>query len=80
LASVDIGFIFPLMSALTQTLINEIKAAPEGVQREVLDFVVFLKIRKQADAEDRENLLPLAETAWAADWHSKEEDEAWRDL
>ena len=33
------------MSTLTQTLFTEIESAPEPVQREVLDFVVFLKTR-----------------------------------
>lgn len=65
------------MSTLTQSLIEEIKSAPEPVQREVLDFLVFLKNRQ---AEGRENLLPLAQTAWAADWNTPEEDAAWRDL
>jgi hypothetical protein len=64
------------MSGLTQTLIEEIKAAPEPLQREVFDFLVFLKSRQ----EGRENLLALAETAWAKDWNTPEEDEAWRDL
>jgi hypothetical protein len=64
------------MSGLTQTLIEEIKAAPEPLQREVFDFLVFLKSRQ----EGRENLLALAETAWASDWNTPEEDEAWRDL
>lgn len=27
-----------------------------------------------------ERLLPLAQTAWAADWDTQEEDEAWRGL
>jgi hypothetical protein len=64
------------LSGLTQTLIEEIKAAPEPLQREVFDFLVFLKSRQ----EGRENLLALAETAWASDWNTPEEDEAWRDL
>ena len=64
------------MSVLTQTLIEEIKTAPEAVQREVFDFLVFLKARR----EEHENLLPLAQTAWAADWNTPQEDEAWRDL
>jgi hypothetical protein len=68
------------MSATTQTLIEEIKTAPESVQREVYDFLVFLKSRLNAQAEGAENLLPLAQTAWAADWNTPEEDEAWRDL
>ena len=68
------------MSNLTRTLIEEIKSAPEAVQREVFDFLAFLKARQIAQAEGAENLLPLAQTAWAADWNTPEEDEAWRDL
>ncbi len=68
------------MSATTQTLIEEIKTAPESVQREVYDFLVFLKARLNAQAEEAESLLPLAQSAWAADWTTAEEDEAWRDL
>ncbi len=68
------------MSPTTQSLIEEIKTAPEGVQREVFDFLVFLKARLNAQAEGAENLLSLAQTAWAADWDTPEEDEAWRDL
>ena len=66
------------MSALTQSLIEEIKTAPESVQREVAVFLAFLKAREKG--EGRENLLPLAESAWAADWNTPGEDEAWRDL
>jgi len=66
------------MNTMTQTLIQEIQTAPENVQREVFDFLIFLKCRKQA--EGAESLLPLAQTAWAADWNTPEEDEAWRDL
>ena len=68
------------MSILTQTLIEEIKSAPDVVQQEVLDFVVFLKARQAGQREGRENLLPLAQSAWATDWNTPEEDEAWRDL
>ena len=68
------------MSETTRTLIEEIKTAPETVQREVFDFLVFLKARLNAQAEGAENLLPLAQTAWGADWNTPEEDEAWRDL
>lgn len=68
------------MSTLTKTLIDEIKAAPETVQREIFDFLVFLKTRQAAQANAREDLLPLAQTAWGADWNTPQEDEAWRDL
>lgn len=33
------------MSALTQRIVSEIEAAPEPVQAEVLDFVLFVKAR-----------------------------------
>jgi len=46
----------------------------------VLEFLAFLKARQSAQAEGRENLLPLANTAWAPDWSTPEEDKAWRDL
>jgi len=68
------------MSTTTQTLIEEIKTAPESVQREVFDFLVFLKARLSAQAEGREDLLPLAQTASAANWNTPQEDEAWCDL
>ena len=54
------------MSTLTQTLFTEIESAPEPVQREVLDFVVFLKTRSSAAQEGMESLLPLAGRAWDA--------------
>ena len=68
------------MNGATETLIEEIKTAPESVQREGLDFLMFLKARLHARAEGAEDLLPLAQAAWAADWNTQEEDEAWRDL
>ena len=68
------------MSALTQTLIEEIKSAPEAVQKEVFDFLVFLKTKDAVRDEGRENLLALAQTAWGPDWDTPAEDEAWRDL
>jgi hypothetical protein len=68
------------MSALTRTLIEEIESAPENVQREVFDFLVFLKKKHATDKEGREDLLALAQTAWAGDWDTPEEDKAWQDL
>ena len=65
------------MSALTQNLIDEITAAPEPVQREVLNFLLFLKSRQ---TDERDTLPQLAQTAWAADWDTPAEDAARRDL
>jgi len=69
-----------IVNALTNTLIQEIKTAPDAVQREVFDFLVFLKAQEAAREDGRENSLLLAQTAWGADWSTPEEDEAWRDL
>ena len=66
------------MSDLTQALIAEIEAAPEALQQEVLDFLVFLKARATARHEGTENLLPLAQSSWAADWDTPQEDDAGR--
>jgi len=56
------------VNSLTESLIAELRAAPAPVQRRVFDYLLFLK--------NREDLLPLAETAWAQDWGAAEEDEA----
>ena len=65
------------MTALTQSIIDEIKSATEPVQREVLDFLLFLKSRRGVADVD---LLPLAQSAWGKDWDKPEEDAAWLDL
>ena len=36
------------MSPLTKSLIQELEAGPEAVQREVFDFLVFLKNKEVA--------------------------------
>jgi hypothetical protein len=68
------------MSTLTETLVREIETAPEPMQQEVFDFLLFLKARELAAREGCEDLLPLAQSAWTADWDAPEEDEAWHDL
>ena len=67
------------MTQLTSSLIEEIRQTPEDVQGEVLDFVLFLKARRNAE-QGREDLLPLAQGSWAVDWDNEAEDAAWRDL
>ena len=61
-------------------LIEEIKNAPESVQQEVFDFVMSLKKKRGGRIENSEGLLTLAQTSWAEDWNTPEEDDAWRDL
>ena len=70
------------MSPITKSLIEELKHAPESVQREVLAFLRHLRARGAGNdgSEDVHALLPLAESAWAVDWDTPEEDDAWRNL
>jgi len=68
------------MSPLTKSLIEELEHAPEHVQREVLAFLRHLRIRGVDGGEEVHSLLPLAESAWVADWDTPKEDEAWRNL
>ena len=70
----ELSFPFPL--------IEELEHAPESVQREVLAFLRHLRARGAGNdgSEDVHALLPLAESAWAVDWDTPEEDEAWRNL
>ena len=73
---------FYSMSPITKSLIEELEHAPESVQREVLAFLRHLRARGAGNdgSEDVHALLPLAESAWAVDWDTPEEDEAWRNL
>ena len=70
------------MSPITKSLIEELEHAPESVQREVLAFLRRLRARGAGKDgnEDVHALLPLAESAWAADWDTPEENDAWRNL
>ena len=62
----------------TQNLIEKEEASlPETLQREVYDFVRFLRHK---NTDDSFNGLLLSETALAKDWNTPEEDEAWASL
>jgi hypothetical protein len=50
---------------------------PEQQQREVYDFVCFLKFKS---ADDSFNGLRLSESALAKEWNTPEEDAAWASL
>lgn len=45
------------MTALTKALIEEIKTAPESVQREVFGFLSFLKAREKTESESAEDRI-----------------------
>jgi hypothetical protein len=56
---------------------KEVQVLPEALQREVYDFVRFLRCQ---NAEESINGLILSETALARDWNTPEEDAAWASL
>ena len=60
-----------------QLLAKEIEDIPEAILEEVLDFVQFLKSKR--NQEKLETTL-LSESSLKKDWLSTEEDEAWENL
>jgi hypothetical protein len=62
----------------TRELIErELDILPEPLQREVYDFVCFLKSRTNGEAF---NGLLASETVLGRDWNTPEEDAAWQNL
>ncbi len=60
----------------TQELIKEVESLPEPLQREVYDFVRFLREK----SENGFNGLKLSESVLGRDWNTPEEDAAWANL
>jgi hypothetical protein len=60
-----------------ELLLREIEATPDELLEEVLDFVQFLKQRKDLD---RFEITLASESSLQKDWLRPEEDEAWQDL
>ena len=62
----------------TQELINkEVESLPESLQREVYDFVRFLR---EKSGDESFNGLLVSESALRKDWDTPEEDAAWANL
>jgi len=61
----------------TQELIKEVESLPEPLQREVYDFVRFLREKSE---DGSFNGLSLSESALSKDWNTPEEDAAWANL
>ena len=62
----------------TRELIDkELAVMPEPLQREVYDFVRFLRLKSD---EESFNGLLMSESSLARDWNSPEEDAAWANL
>jgi hypothetical protein len=56
----------PTVTFLTQRIVSEIEAAPEPVQAEVLDFVLFVKARAGFSGEASE-ILNSPRQSWNGD-------------
>ena len=62
----------------TRELIDkELEVLPEPLQREVYDFVRFLRSKTDGDAF---NGLLASEAVLARDWDTPQEDAAWQNL
>lgn len=62
----------------TRELIDkEVATLPEPLQREVYDFVKFLR---EKSSEESFNGLLLSDSAFRKDWDTPEEDAAWASL
>jgi hypothetical protein len=60
-----------------ELIAKEIEQVPEPLLEEVLDFVRFLKTKRN---QEKLEISLLSESSLKKDWFKPEEDEAWRDL
>ena len=60
-----------------ELIAKEIEQVPEPLLEEVLDFVRFLKTKRN---HEKLEISLLSESSLKKDWVKPEEDEAWRDL
>ena len=70
----------------SEVIARELAETPESIQREALNFLLFLKGRPAPEptvADDDEDDPPvqlLSEAALTEDWLSPEDEEAWKNL
>ncbi|MFN6090251.1 MAG: hypothetical protein ACK47E_16010 [Cyclobacteriaceae bacterium] len=60
-----------------EVLFEEIKNTPEGLLKELYDYLLFLRQKQQSD-----KILThiVSEKSLSRDWDLPEEDEAWKNL
>ena len=60
-----------------EVLSEELKNTPEGLLKELYDYLLFLRQKRQSD-----KILThiISEKSLSRDWASPEEDEAWKNL
>lgn len=64
------------MEANKELILKEIEDMPEVFLEEVLDFILFLKVRL---SREKLEALVLSESSLKKDWLKPEEEEAWQD-
>jgi hypothetical protein len=65
------------MEAKKELILKEIEDMPEAFLEDVLDFILFLKVRLSSE---KLGTLILSESSLKKDWLRPEEEEAWQDL
>ena len=65
------------MEAKKALILKEIEDMPDSFIEEVLDFILFLKMKLPGEKQEA---LTLSESSLAKDWLRAEEDEAWQHL
>ncbi|MDR3232258.1 MAG: DUF2281 domain-containing protein [Planctomycetaceae bacterium] len=60
-----------------ELLLQEVNVLPSVYVSEVLDFIDFLKTKRQVPVSET---MLLSEAALAKDWDTDEEDKAWASL
>ena len=59
---------------------QELAVLPEDIQREVYDFVRFLRLKDERKGEENFNGLVASEPVLAKDWNTPQGDAAWANL
>jgi hypothetical protein len=63
-----------------ELLIRDLEQAPEVILDEISNYLQYLLVKHKIIQEIAPLKMDLSKTAWAKDWDSPEEDEAWKDL
>jgi hypothetical protein len=63
-----------------EILSEEIKKTPENILKELYDFLLFLKSKRQSTSDDEVKTHLASEKVLSRDWDTPEEDEAWKNL
>jgi hypothetical protein len=63
-----------------EILSEEIKKTPENILKELYDFLLFLKSKRQSTSDDEVKTHLASEKVLSRDWDIPEEDEAWKNL